>query len=947
MKSLRHALSLLALPLAAISLLGSPPVAQESSAPIRFGDPAGSYDVPFFPGSSYDPSIRTPDDVLGQRHGSRLARHDEILTAFRAWSEQSKRLSLHTYGRTHEGRELVYAIITSPENQLRLDTIKENLGHLQDPRGITAGQLDMICTNSPAVAWMGYSIHGDELSGADASLAVGYQLVAGQSEAIEELLKHVVIVLDPCMNPDGRERIRSMVEQSAGYTPNLDYASMQRGRWPFGRGNHYLFDMNRDWMAGTQPETQGRWRVALEFHPQLFVDAHEMESLDTFLFYPQNRALNPELPEDLVPWQRKYAEGAASAFDQRGWSYYTREWADAWAPFYSDAWGSLNGATGMLYEQAGIKGFALRRNSGEVLTYRESVHHQAVASLANLHTLGRNREAALRAYLATGKRNVAEDTPGNDRMLVIESGRNSARMRELRRILDGQHIEYQVADEAFEAAAAVNILGDKSERIEVHSGALIVQARQPRAAVLKAYLGFDPRMQHGDLLRERESLETKGFSKIYDATSWSLALAFNLDAHWCDAKSVGADAKPSSTPAPRFLGSAPAVAWAISGDDDAAISFVARALDGGLQLSACDALWPLVSDAAHTLPRGSFMLRAVENGGASSELEDRLMQLARAAGVLEIHRLGTQLSPDETSSDTPDLGGGHFTLLSRPRVAMLAGSPVASDTYGHLWHHLDALVGLPVSFLNAHSLGGYDLRRYNVLILPPGDLYSLLEENLDAIESWVQAGGTLVACGSSASALSAGKLGLSSVIRRRDALEDLAPYALATKRARAARQIEVDDALVWGEKLAGEPDEDDYEAVEVPEAHDRWLRTFSPAGVMLRAELNAGSWLTYGAEGEMPVYVEGSSVLLNDGSAETAVQLAPADKLRAGGLLWPEARERLADSAWLTSEALGSGQVILFSAVPAYRGYLRASARMFANAVVLGPGMGADQPKGW
>ncbi len=155
-------------------------------------------------------------------------------------------------------------------------------------------------------------------------------------------------------------------------------------------------------------------------------------------------------------------------------------------------------------------------------------------------------------------------------------------------------------------------------------------------------------------------------------------------------------------------------------------------------------------------------------------------------------------------------------------------------------------------------------------------------------------------------------------------------------------------AQVWGdEPPAEQASQEAYDELEVPEAHDEWLRKFNPAGVMLRAELNPESWLTYGASGELPVYFNGGSVFLNDGSAQTAVQLAPATSLRLGGLLWPEARERIADSAWLTRESLGRGRVILFAAVPTFRGHLKATARLFANAVILGPGLGADQPKGW
>jgi len=447
--------------------------------PLRFGDPEPLvYDEPFFAGAKYDANIRTPDDLLGQKHGTRLSHHAEILACLRAWDAASDRIRVDTFAHTHEGRELVWAAISSPANLAKLDAIRADVGKLYDPRGLSDAEAQRILAG-PAVAWMGYSIHGDELSGSDAALALAYHLVASTDADVDALLDQLVVVIDPCLNPDGRERIIGMVEQSAGRTPNLDYTSMQRGRWPFGRGNHYLFDMNRDWMAGTQPETRGRWQAVLSFHPQLFVDAHEMGSNDSFLFYPQAKPYNPNLPEKQQAWNERYAGDAARAFDSHGWAYYTREWADAWAPFYSDSWAALTGATGILYEQASTAGFPLKRESGKVLTYREAVHHQLTASWANITTLRANRADVLKDYLANARRNVAADTEGNGRMLVVRPNGNLRREEELLRTLLGQGIEVQRADAEFEAKNVEHAEGGRSDSAKLPAGSWIVQARQP------------------------------------------------------------------------------------------------------------------------------------------------------------------------------------------------------------------------------------------------------------------------------------------------------------------------------------------------------------------------------------------------------------------------------------------------------------------------------------
>jgi len=935
--------------LPAASSAPSPQEEEEGFQPITFGDDEYAYTTPFFPGTSYDSSTPTADSMLGGLQGSRLAHHDEILACYRAWADSSPRMTLQSYGETHEGRQLVYAVVTSPANHARLDEVIGNLGKLHDPRGVSEGELERIVSENPACAWLGYSIHGDELSGADASLAFGYHLVAGQGESIEALLEELVVVIDPCMNPDGRERIIAMTEQAASLTPNLDYAGMTRGRWPHGRGNHYLFDMNRDWMAGTQPETRGRWRTARRFHPQLFVDAHEMWSLDTFLFYPQNKPLNPELPPTLTRWQRTYAEDAAKAFDRHGWSYYTREWADAWAPFYSDSWGSLHGATGMLYEQARTLGTPLRRRSGEILTYRESVHHQAVASLANVTTLARNREAALRDYLATHRRNVASDTPVNDRMLVVRPGTNPTRLRELKRVLLGQGIEATVAAAPFEARNVEAHLGETSESMSFPAGSIVVPARQPLRSMVRAYLAFDHRMPLSDLQKEREDLERKGSSRIYDSTSWSLPYALDVEAFWCDARSVEGARLASSAPAEtRIVGPPEPVGWAVSGADDASVSFAGRAMELGLAVNISDKPFRPDPGGDETFPRGSLFVRRVENPGDPAAVESRVMAAARAARVARVQRVASGLAPD----DGPDLGGGHFALLSRPRIAILANAPVAPDTYGHLWHHLDRYLGVPFTFLDAQSFRRADLRRYNVLVVPPGEVSSTLSDHKDRLVDWVRAGGTLIGCGSSAAAMTRGRSGISSIPLRRHALEDLAPFDRAALRDWNARSVQVSEAALWtveeeDETSEDEEAEDPYAERKVPEAKDAWQRRFSPNGVTVRGIANHNSWLSYGTGEEVPLFFTGSSVLLTTEAMETAVRLAPEERLRLGGLIWPEARERLSESAWLARESLGDGQILLFAATPAYRGYHLATARLFANALVYGPGLGASQPIGW
>ncbi|WP_428266927.1 M14 family zinc carboxypeptidase [Haliangium sp.] len=932
----------------------------EAALPRPSGD---DYDVAFFPGTDYDPDLPTPEACLGHPAGARLATPEAILGCFRAWAERSPRVRIEPYSESYEGRPLVRVIITSPDNHARLDDILADLGKLADPRGVDAATLDRIVRDGPAVAWFGYSIHGDEVSGADASVAFGHHLIAARGDDVAALLDHIVVVIDPVMNPDGRARILSQIQQSASRVPNLDDTSMHRGRWPWGRGNHYLFDMNRDWITGAAPETRGRWQGLLRYHPQLVIDAHEMGPRDTYLFYPYADPVNPYIAPSLLAWQRRFAADHGRAFDRYGWAYYTREWADGWYPGYTDAWASLSGAIGILYEQSSTKGQALRRPSGRRVTYRESVHAQAVSSLANLRTLAANRAAVMADYLADKRRQVAPEGPA--RSFALVPGRVPDRERRLVTTLRRQGIEVVRADAAFTARNLVSSLGASEGRRELPAGTWLVSLAQPRGALARALLEFDTRFSSAFLHEERQELERKAETKIYDVTAWSLGQAYGLDGYWIDTPGVSTSAAAADPPAPGVVAPAAgrAYAWVVDGRDDASVAFALRAMEEGITVHVADHTF---DTAGRSFAPGSVLVRAGDN---RADIEARLGRAAAAAGVQAI-ATGTGRSP----SEGPDLGGHHFRLLHQPRVAILTGAPIWPDDFGHIWHQIDQELAMPMSMLDVQYLDRYDLRRYDVLIVPPGpdQLEALLDPAKAALAAWVRAGGTLIAAGNAASVVATKSLGLSRVRRRRDVLDELPLYQAAAARAVAARDISVSEDAVWtgvdsaaaragddqaGKAGAGKAGADKAGAGQagagkpdgtLAEQRDRWMRRFGPRGTILRALVDDEHWLGFGVEeAEMPVMIMGEHALLAPDSVEVPVRLADAARLRLAGLLWPEARARLALSAYLTTERMGAGQVILFASAPSFRGAFPATARLLANAVVYGPSLGATPALDW
>ena len=505
----------------------------------------------------------------------------------------------------------------------------------------------------------------------------------------------------------------------------LDPSAMQRGRWPYGRGNHYLFDMNRDWMVGACPETRGRWRVNLALRPQLFVDAHEMSGLDTFLMYPQSAPRHPELPSRLLHWQGVLADAHGEAFDAEGWGYYTREWADAWYPGYSDAWGSLSGAIGMLYEQGRQSGQPLERESGEIVPYREAVQ-QVVASWSNLESLARHRQAILTDFLAYHRSHVDGGTrEGSERALFfpVDGGER------LLEVLLAQGVEVHPVDAGAGITSAVSALGERQEDeanvVRLLGGpAWCVPATQPRGGLVRAFLDFDPRIDAETVADERARLERGDSSRLYDVTAWDLGrqLVTRGEAWWGTPSMPLAKALigpedpriPTRETGVVGAGTEPAYAFAISVDEPRFHAFLARAFEAGIQVHMADRTFRARGSAGYEeLPRGSLLIRAHENG---PELDARIARVAEATGTRVLAVEGGR-APD---LEAPDLGGQHFTLLHGPRIALVSGEGVSTADFGHVWQYLDEEVGAAVTLLEGSRLGGTDLRAYDVLVLPRG-----------------------------------------------------------------------------------------------------------------------------------------------------------------------------------------------------------------------------------
>ncbi|MGB2864011.1 MAG: M14 family metallopeptidase [Sedimentisphaerales bacterium] len=910
---------------------------------------------PFVESTDFDPAIPSPESIIGHAVAAKAVRYSTLIRYLQTLAEASKEVTLTAYGQTHEGRTLYYLTITSEANHKRLARIKADNAKLSDPRKLNEpGQANRLVNTLPAVAWLNYSIHGDELSSTEAAMYVAYHLAAARDDANRKLLDQVVIQINPLVNPDGRERYLSHLEQLTGVVSSPDLQSMQhQALWSRGRGNHYLFDLNRDWLVHLQPEVRALAEVVLSWNPHLLVDSHEQNAYDTYLFDPPRDPININLSPKVLNWRKRFSSDQAQAFNRYGWSYYTRDWYSEWSPIYTNAWASMQGAIGLLYEQARVDAASVKHPTGEEISYRETVHHHIVSTLTNLDTLCTNRGEILSDFLQDRQWAVNEKD-ANDRTFLLPPCEDTSRWKRMVELIERQGIEAEYAQNPFVAENVVDIWANKVARRTFPKGTLVARSRQPHHRMLHTLCTFDPRLTDSFLLEERKELENRRKTLLYDVTAWNLPMAFGIESYWAENIS-DVELRPESPDPPRDLtklSKKSGYGYLIDFTNSSTYSVLVRLFDKKCHPRIATKHFKM---EGRQYEAGTVLLRSHEN---SDDLLETLQKIA-SDFVINVHALDSALA-----EDGPDLGSRKFELLAAPQVAIASQWPIRSTSFGSIWYLLDHQLRLQSSPINIQSISRIDLRKYNVLVLPDsGDLGPVLDEKaVEKIKRWVEAGGTLIAVGGSAAFVADKDRGLSSVRLKRNVLDKLAEYEEAVEREKDARDIKIDPNQLWGAKtseektIKSEIEKDDTKKPEESKAKtdteklkrtDEWRRIFSPTGTFLTGTINTEHWLGFGLQDKLPVMFRGSNAFMSKHPVETVVRLTDKDELRLSGLLWPEAGQRLANTAYATVESVGRGQLILFATDPTYRMWLPCMQRLFLNATLLGPGMGASQPLPW
>lgn len=675
-------------------------------------------------GYTYNPAIPTPKQVLGYEVGEWHVTHDQLVMYMKAVAEASDRVIFEETGRSYEKRPQTLLTITSPANLTKLDQIKADRAKLRDPAASVSIE------NMPVVMFMGYSVHGNEPSGANASLVAAYHFAAANEISAD--LENIILLLDPAINPDGLNRFASWVNSHKAYTMNGDPAQRELNEaWPRGRTNHYWFDLNRDWLPVQHPESRNRVKVFQSWLPNIHLDFHEMGTNSTFFFQPGVPArMHPLTPAKNFELTEKIGTYHAKALDQIGSLYYNQENYDDFYYGKGSTYPDVQGSIGILFEQASSRGH-LQESANGMLSFPFTIRNQFTANLSSFQA-AKEMRVELNQWMKDFYKEIKTETDTDvNKAYIFGAKDDDARSFHLADLI----LQHDIKVFALNENITVNGQEFKKET------SYIVPADQPQYRLIKAM--FETRTTFQDSL-------------FYDISAWTYPMAFHLDFMALNSKilnlaSVKQVDKSTFSLAPgQVIGNAGAYQYAMEWTDYYAPKAAYQLLKAGFLVR--------VSNAEFSTPegkkfgRGTILIDKGESGMDNQAFFAKLQEVAKSSNV-DIHAISTGYTGGA------NMGSTFMVPLNTPQIALLVDGGVDSGEAGEIWHLLDQRMQMPVTLLPVGSVSNANLDRYTVILMADGNYNSLGKMGADKLKEWTSKGGTLVAKGGALRFLAANEIG--------------------------------------------------------------------------------------------------------------------------------------------------------------------------------------------
>ncbi|NBC87630.1 MAG: peptidase M14 [Bacteroidetes bacterium] len=828
-----------------------------------------SIDTPVPGVTSYDDDIPVPEDIIGHRIGERHTRPAQVVDYFEAVAAASDRVTLAGHGRTYQGRKLIHAIVTSPENHGRLDEIKAaNRRLTSQPDDVSDEDL----ATMPAVVLMGYSIHGDEASGTEAAILLLYHLAAGNGPEVDDALENAVTIVDPMFNPDGRDRFVDWVNGNRGEVATTDPQDREHNQpWPGGRTNHYWFDLNRDWLPGQHPSSQGRLEVFHDWRPQVLTDYHEMGPEATYFFQPGIPSrTNPNTPERNQELTGEIATYHADYLERIGSLFYTRESFDDFYYGKGSTYPDINGSIGILFEQASSRSLKAETSKG-VMTYAFTVRNQFLASLSTMSAVTEMRTDLLahqRDFYADREEAVSD---ADERAYVIDMTDRRTRAQALAQTLQRHRVKLYDLGESVSADGRTYRPGD----------AFVVPLDQEQGRFVKA--AMERTSEYPDSL-------------FYDVSTWTLPLAYGVEYTSLErTPDLGSELGDVSYDGGQVVGGQSDYAYVMPWGRYFAPRAVYRLQEAGVRPRAMTDPFTarIPGGGTRSFDRGAIVIQVQQRGVAADSVHAVVRRIA-AEDHVDVVAVAGGMTPSG-----PDLGSRGSEILPKPEIALITGTGGASrysgtNPYdaGEVWHLLNERMHMPVSLVDVTTVDDVDMDEYTTVILAGGDFEDLPAET---ISTWVRDGGTLIT------------------------LQDAASWPVdAELVTMEEREVDV-DSLVRGTSYADL--QNAYGAQGI-------------GGSIFEVELDSTHPVAYGYSSSEAIFRVGTGFYepSKEPGVSVGTYATPA---RISGYISEEQAEAADGAASIEAHNVGRGNVVMFMDNPNFRAFWYGSNGLFLNAIVF------------
>ena len=816
-----------------------------------------------------DADIPSPEEFLGYPIGSHHTRYDRIVAYFSKLAEVSDKALITQYGQTFEYRPLIILTISNAENISNLDEIRDRHLKIIDP-----SHEETIPDDLPVFINLGYGVHGNEPSSAEAAMLTAYTMLASQNPQIESYLENAVIFIDPTINPDGRDRHTWWANMYKANPLVGDPMDAEHNEiWPRGRTNHYWFDLNRDWYLAINPESRGKLTWYHQWYPNVITDFHEMGSGSTYFFEPMkdNGSLNPIMPEaNYTTLNDTFARYYQEGLDSIGSLYFTKEVFDGTYPGYGSSYPDLQGGLALLFEQASSRGHLQKLDNGITLSFPFTVRNQFVSSLATI-TASVENKSLLHNYQRDFFKSALTNASGSNVGAYV-FGDPYDRNRTLAFI--DKLLLHKI--EVYALNEEITISG---KEFEPEFG-FIIPTKQAQYRLIQSV--FETYNEYRD-------------SVFYDASAWSLANFYNMP---YAAASANLKKGELITDLRKLVNKSQVeksdYAYIIPWEDYNAPALLYYLQDHGVLASSAFKSFSISTNLKEDrqFQPGSLLIPVKRQ----SITEDSLYHLIRS-GVnefnVEVHTVETGFSTSGI-----DLGSGNISILDKPKVLMIIGEGVSSYEAGEVWHLLDTRMHMPITKVQIRHFDRIEFHKYNVMVMVSGNYDELDSLKQQKIKDWVSQGNTLISIRNANNWIINQKLAEEELIKEeKDTTIERLPYIAARENI--------------GKERIG--------------------------GAIFEVDLDLTHPLCFGyRSSRLPVYRNSTVWLKPSKNPYSTAARYTEDPLIDGFITDKNLDEYLKKSASLIVSRIGRGRVVMFAENPNFRGSWYGTNRLFLNGIFLG-----------